>query len=227
MRDVWNARRKKGLDWSKAGSFADTAEAAIRTPVLAARYYNDTESLVGSLRSNVLVTHRHPFIAGQSVAFGLIVGALIDGCPMSEVSEVVVRGTGKSTITTVIEVPDRSGNPEVSFHNALPQPSWSYEAAHDPGIHIVPATAACRLFGLAFTLGFLLPAVYYFAARFKNDFYNPVMSALNGRGNNMARAALTGALAGAQVGLKGIPEYLIQGLSDHERLLDMAEKITT
>ncbi len=39
----------------------------------------------------------------------------------------------------------------------------------------------------------------------------------------MARAALTGALAGAQVGLTGIPEYLIEGLFGHERLLDMAK----
>jgi ADP-ribosyl-[dinitrogen reductase] hydrolase len=225
MRDVWNARQKQGLDWSAAGSFADTAEAAIRTPVLAARYYRDVESLVGHLRSNILLTHRDPFIAGQSAAFGLIVGVLIDGCPMGEVSEVVIRRAGTSTIPAVIQVPDRGGNVEVPFHDALLQPSWSYEAAHDPSIHIEPALAACRLFGLACTLGFLLPAAYYFASRFENDFYNAVMSALNGGGNNMARAALTGALAGAQVGLAGIPEYLIKGLSDHDRLLDMAEKI--
>jgi len=226
MRDVWNARQKKELDWSEAGSFADTAEAAIRTPVLAARYYRDVESLLTPLRSNILLTHRDPFIAGQSAAFGLIVGVLIDGCPMGEVSKVVIRRTGTSTIPAVIEVPDRSGNLGVSFHDALLQPSWSYEAAHDTGIHIEPAPVACRLFGLACTLGFLLPAAYYFASRFEHDFYNAVMSALNGGGNNMARAALTGALAGAQVGLTGIPEHLVKGLSDHDRLLDMAEKIT-
>jgi ADP-ribosyl-[dinitrogen reductase] hydrolase len=226
MRDVWNARQKKGLDWSEAGSFADTAEAAIRTPILAARYYRDVESLIGSLRSNILLTHRDPFIAGQSIAFGLIIGGLIDGYHLGDASKVVTGKAAKSNIQMVIEVPDRSGKAEVSFIDALLQPSWPYEAAHDPNIQIEPASAACRLFGLACTLGFLLPAAYYFASRFENDFYNAVMSALNGGGNNMARAALTGALAGAQVGLSGIPEYLIKDLFDHERLLDMAERIT-
>ncbi len=227
MRDVWNARQKKGLDWSEAGSFGDTAEAAIRTPVLSARYYRDVESLIESLRSNILLTHRDPFIAGQSLAFGLIIGALIDGYHLGDASKVVTAKAAKSNIPMVIEVADRSGKVVVSFIDALLQPSWSYEAAHDPGIQIEPASAACRLFGMACTLGFLLPAAYYFASRFENDFYNAVMSALNGGGNNMARAALAGALAGAQVGLSGIPEYLIKGLFDHERLLDMAERVAS
>ena len=225
MRDVWNARQKRGLDWSEAGSFADTAEAAIRSPVLAARYYNDVENLIVSLGSNVLLTHRDPFIAGQSIAFGLIVGVLIDGCPMGEASKVLIKRAAKSSVPMVVELPDRSEEIEVSFHDALLQPSWCYEAAHDPDIHVEPAMKACRLFGLACTLGFLLPASYYFASRFENDFYDAVMSALNGGGNNMARASLTGALAGAQVGLKGIPNYLIEGLFDHDRLLNMAETI--
>jgi ADP-ribosylglycohydrolase len=41
----------------------------------------------------------------------------------------------------------------------------------------------------------------------------------------MARASLTGALAGAQVGIRGIPERFITGLADHELLLKMAERL--
>jgi ADP-ribosylglycohydrolase len=81
------------------------------------------------------------------------------------------------------------------------------------------------LFGLACPLDFLLPAAYYFCARFENDFELPVLSAVNGGGNNMARASLTGALAGAQVGLRGIPERFITGSADHELLLEMAERV--
>jgi len=36
---------------------------------------------------------------------------------------------------------------------------------------------------------------------------------------------LTGALSGALVGLEGIPERFIRGLKDHERLLNLAEKV--
>jgi ADP-ribosylglycohydrolase len=121
MRDVWHARQA-GQNWHRAGRCADTAEAAIRTPVVAARYHNDFPKLLAYSRSNVLLTHQDPFIAGQSVAFGLIV--------------------------------------------------------------------------LACTLGFMLPAAYYFNSRFENDFELPVLSAVNGGGNNMARASLTGALLG-------------------------------
>ena len=89
----------------------------------------------------------------------------------------------------------------------------------------MPAHAVCRLFGLACTLGFLLPAAYYFASRYENDFEMAVLSAINGGGNNMARAALTGALSGAIVGFKAIPERFISGLTDNDRLIKMANKI--
>jgi ADP-ribosyl-[dinitrogen reductase] hydrolase len=225
MRDVWQARKDEGRPWSEAGSLADTAEAAIRTPVLAARYSGDFETLFNSLATNVLLTHRDPFIAGQSVAFGLITAGLINGYDMSEVSKAIFKLTGEKGIDLAIEVPRQGRKEEVSFTDALLQPSWSYNAAHDSRIKIDPAAAACSLFGLACTLGFMLPAAYYFVSRFETRFYDAVMSALNGGGNNMARAALTGALSGAQTGLSGIPEYLIKGLSDHDRLLEMAEKI--
>lgn len=218
--------KKKGLRWQEAGSLADTAEAAIRTPVLAARYSGDMEGLLRALRSNIPLTHRDPFIAGQSIAFGMIVWGLINGHRLGDVSRAVINKAGQGSVPATLEVPDRSGTLEVSFTDALLQPSWSHEAARDPAVQIDPPLAACRLFGLACSLSFLLPAAYYFASRFENDFYQAVMSPLNGGGNNMARAALTGALAGAQVGLSGIPEYLIKGLSDHERLLQMAEDIT-
>jgi ADP-ribosyl-[dinitrogen reductase] hydrolase len=227
IRDVWKARKEEGLEWTNAGSFADTAEAAIRTCVLAARYYRDIDLLMESLRSNVLLTHKDPFIAGQSVAFGLITGALIDGCDLGNASKTVNKKASSKNIPLVIEVTDGNRKTDVSFMDALLQPSWSHQAAFDPGIVIESAPDACRLFGLACTLGFLLPAAYYLASRFEDDFYNAVMSALNGGGNNMARAALTGALSGAHVGLSNIPEYLIKGLSDHKRLLRMVEKVST
>jgi ADP-ribosylglycohydrolase len=62
-------------------------------------------------------------------------------------------------------------------------------------------------------------------SRFEDDFEMAVLSTINGGGNNMARAALTGALSGALVGLSGIPERFITGLLDHERLLKLAERV--
>ncbi len=62
-------------------------------------------------------------------------------------------------------------------------------------------------------------------SRFEDNFEMAVLSAINGGGNNMARAALTGALSGSIVGLSGIPEKFVSGLVDHERLLKLAEQV--
>ena len=94
-----------------------------------------------------------------------------------------------------------------------------------PGITIEPALAVSRLFSLNCRIDYLLPAAYYLACRFENDFEMAVLSAINGGGNNMARAALTGALSGAMVGLNGIPRRFITGLIDHERILGLVDRV--
>jgi len=226
MRDVWHARQT-GKKWSRAGSFADTAEAAIRMPVLAARYHHDFKTLFEYLRSNVRLTHRDPFTAGRSVAFGLIVAALINGDSFKTAPESIseqAKVHGLSLSVSLPEIMD-ADSAEVSFYDAVLQPGWSYEAAQDDAVQINPPWKACRLFGLACPLEFMLPAAYYFSSRFENDFDLPVLSAINGGGNNMARASLTGALAGAQVGIRGIPQRFIAGLANYEFLLEMAERV--
>ena len=227
MRHVWRAR-KAGLDWSEAGSYVDTAEAALRTPVLAARYHGELGLLLQHTLSNVLLTHRDPFIAGQSVAFALIVAASIQGHPLSDMARVIGAQAQSQGVALELRLrmPWNDSEPvSVPFIDALLQPGWSHAAAHDPSIRIEPPQAACRFFGLACTLGFMLPAVYYFNARFEGDFEMAVLSAINGGGNNMARAGLTGALAGSRTGLSGIPERLIKGLREHERLLGMVHRL--
>jgi len=72
----------------------------------------------------------------------------------------------------------------------------------------------------------LLPGAYWLAHRFPDDFEAGMLAAINGGGNNMARAALTGALLGAMNGLSGIPERFITGLEDHERILELVEIVS-
>jgi ADP-ribosylglycohydrolase len=226
MRDVYHARQA-GQKWDRAGSFADTAEAAIRTVVLAARYHNDFKTLLETCRSNVQLTHRDPFIAGCSVAFGLIVAALINGKTLETASKAISEQAKAKGLSLGVSWPKtgKADGPQVSFYDAVLQANWSYKSARDDAVRINPPWKACRLFGLACSLSFMLPAAYYFNSRFENDFELPVLSAINGGGNNMARASLTGALSGAQVGLSNIPQRFIAGLADSERLLEMTTKV--
>jgi hypothetical protein len=124
-------------------------------------------------------------------------------------------------------LPEWSGpaDAEAGFFDALLLPGWCRDAARDPAVRVEPATAVCRLYGLACSLNFLLPAAYYLAARFPGSFETAVLTAINGGGNNMARASLVGALTGAAVGLSGIPERFITGLFDHTRLTHLASRV--
>ncbi len=79
--------------------------------------------------------------------------------------------------------------------------------------------------GMSCAINFVLPAAYHLAARFPGDFENAVLHAINGGGQNMSRACLTGALVGAQVGLSGIPRQFIDGLADGQEIVALAQKV--
>jgi ADP-ribosyl-[dinitrogen reductase] hydrolase len=212
MRDVSNHRRS-GRTWEEAGSRADTAEAAVRSTILAARLFEDPERLATTGYGNIRLTHAEPYVAGQSLSFALALSALIRKVPLWGLRGDLADLAGKSTIRALVP----------SF-DCLTQASNGATALISR-VTIDPPSLICSLNGLNCTIGFMLPSVYYLIHRFPNDFEMAVLSAVNGGGNNMARAALTGALSGAMVGLKGIPERFISGLKDHERLLDLAGRI--
>jgi ADP-ribosylglycohydrolase len=98
-------------------------------------------------------------------------------------------------------------------------------AAVDPDISIEPAWKVSLVYGMPCAIYHQLPAAYYLAARFHDDFEAAVLHAVNGGGQNQARAMLTGALVGAQVGQQGIPSRLIDGLENHEELLQLSSRV--
>ncbi len=212
MRDVWQ-RRRSGMEWPQAGSAADTSEAAVRSVILAARYFKDPESLAKLGYGNIRLTHHDPYIAGQSLSFALTLSALISGTTLSRIGEQMSRMAGIEAVRERIP----------SF-DCLTQAANASVAVRSP-VTIAPASLISSIYGMACTLGFMLPAAYYLIHRYPEDFETAVLCAVNGGGNNMARAALTGALSGAMVGLSGIPDRFISGLKDHERLLPLAENV--
>jgi ADP-ribosylglycohydrolase len=99
------------------------------------------------------------------------------------------------------------------------------EAAADPGIRIEPAWKVSIIYGMPCAIYHQLPAAYYLAARFRDDFESAVLHAINGGGQNQARAILTGALVGAQVGLTGIPARFLDGLEKSAELAGLARRL--
>jgi ADP-ribosylglycohydrolase len=212
MRELWKAWRPE-KSWANTGSWADTAEAAIRSTMLAAAYAHIPEKLAEVALTNIRLTHNEPLISAQSLAFCLVVCALIRDIPLGKTRTVVPAWAETTGLTNF-------------FYDTFIQPDLIAAAAQNPNIHIDPPLHVCQLFGLPCQLGFMAPAAYFLAASFQNEFEMPVLSAINGGGNNMARAALTGALAGAQVGFSNIPKRFIDGLQDAIAIVPLAEKIT-
>ncbi len=208
-------QRRNGVAWADAGSLAVGADAAIRSIVLSSLYYKNPIQLTKEAFRSIKVTHIDPLIAAQSLAFALTVCGNINGIPMAQMSQ-ALRFWAKNEEGLL-----------PTFTDAFLQPSFCWSASQNPAIKIEPAWHVCQLFGLACQLDFLAPAAYYLVSRFPDEFEIPVLSALNGGGNNMARASMTGAMAGAKVGLKGIPERFIMGLKDHDRILKLVDQVTT
>ncbi len=81
------------------------------------------------------------------------------------------------------------------------------------------------VYGMPCAIYHQLPAAYYLTACFSDDFELAVLHAINGGGQNQARAILTGALVGAQVGLSGIPQRFLDGLENAEELIGLAKEL--
>ena len=111
--------------------------------------------------------------------------------------------------------------------DALLTPSYVAAAALDPEIRIEPAWKVSIVYGMTCAIYHQLPAAYHLTARFPDNFESAVLHAVNGGGENQARAILTGALVGAQVGLSGIPRNFLDGLDEAETLQRFAMELAS
>lgn len=213
IRETW-AHRSAGLAWDdpKVGSNAITSDAAQMNVALAALLFADPEQLAKSANGNTKLFYYNDFAVTHSVAYALVVGGLINGVPLANMKEHIL-----------------SINRNVLTQNALYYDSriqvYTGQTAWNPEITIEPPHLIAKIYGQHCEIQQLLPAAYYLVHRYQGDFESAVLAAINGGGNNMARASLTGGLSGAVVGLSGIPDRLIKGLNDHERLLKLAERV--
>jgi len=234
IREAWRRRVQQKLPWSQAGGHADTTEAVERTLALAVRYAREPGRLAAAISSNSILTQSDPSIVSMTVAYGAVLGLLVQGHALNgQLSNKLMRLVNKGElpfhhVTSAGLQPPRSGDPDppraglFASPDALLTPSYMAIAAFDPGIRIEPAWKVSLVYGMPCAIYHQLPAVYYLAARYHDDFESAVLHALNGGGQNQARSMLTGALVGAQVGLSGIPQRFIEGLEESETLLGLA-----
>jgi len=237
IREVWRRHVEQGLGWDQAGSHADTTEAIERTLAIAVRYALEPGRMADAVSANTLLTQSDDTVVSMTVAFGSVLSLLVQGHPLdSQISAKLMRLVKNGTlpfhaVTRDNLKPPAPGDPDppragrFASPDALLSPSYMASAAVDPGIRIEPAWKVSIVYGMPCAIYHMLPAAYYLSARFNNDFESAVLNAINGGGQNQARAILTGALTGAQVGLSGIPKRFLDDLEDVDRLRKMANEL--
>lgn len=233
IRQVWQARVKEGKPWGEAAGNADTSEAAERIALLAARFAPDPGRAARAAFENCRLTQNDSLVAQQSVAFACVLAAIIRGTPFDgkisdELMALVEDGKIPFTAPSSIASSKRTPGAEpfgFASPDALLLPSWVAEAASDPGTRIDPPWKVSIAYGMSCAINSVLPGAYYLAARFPGDFESAVLHALNGGGQNMSRACLTGALVGAMVGIDGIPRRFISGLTNGAAIEELARQV--
>ena len=234
IREAWRRRVEQKLPWGQTGGHADDTEAIERTLALAVRYALDPGQLAAAIASNTVLTQVDDTVVSMTVAYGAVLGQLVQGHPLDgrlsgRLMKLVKDGTLPfHAVTSDNLQPPRPGDPDppragrFASPDALLSPSYMAAAAADPEIRIEPAWKVSIIYGMPCAIYHQLPAAYYLAARFADDFEAAVLHAVNGGGQNQARAILTGALVGAQVGLSNIPQRFLHGLEDSGTLTRLA-----
>jgi len=237
IREAWQRRVKQKLPWDQAAGHADTTEAIERTLAIAVRYCMHPEQSASMVASNTVLTQKDQTLVAMTVAFGAVLGLMVQGYPLDtglsgKLMQLVKAGKLPfHSVTSNNLKPPEQGTPEppragrFASPDALLTPSYMAWASADPDISIEPAWKVSIVYGMPCAIYHQLPAAYYLAARFKDDFESAVLNAVNGGGQNQARSILTGALAGSQSGFSGIPRRFINGLENSEYLCELAMKL--
>jgi ADP-ribosylglycohydrolase len=237
IREAWRRRVEQKRPWSETGGHADTTEAAERALVLSARYARSPRKIAETVSANCVLTQSDEAIVAMTTAYCGALGLLVNGEKLDTNLSDKLMDLVKSgdlpfhAVTSGKLQPPKVGDPDppragrFSSPDALLTPSYMAEAAADPQIKIEPAWKVSIVYGMPCAIYHQLPAAYYLAARFPNDFESAVLHAINGGGQNQARAILTGALVGAQVGLFGIPKRFLDGLDRGSELTALARQL--
>ena len=235
IRETWHKRMQLQLPWEKCAGGADNTEALERTLSFAACYAGQPKLLSAAVRANTLLTQDDEMVLAHTLTFDAVLGLLIQGHGLDatlsdtllaqvDLGELPFCIPSDASADQELDLDDLSDT-NLSCAEALLTPAYMAKLATDPATRIEPAWRVSEAYGMACSIYQLVPAAYYLAARFSDDFESAVLNAINGGGHNMARAMLTGALVGAQVGLSGIPQRFIDGLANGEALVKLAKQV--
>jgi len=207
-------KRLDGMSWEdpQMASEQITGDGAVLSVVLAA-IYTDPKELAEAANHLMAPLIGDSFIRQNSIVFALTVQALINGTSIEDLGDTIKK------MASVPEIRKLGG----SFDNFL-TPGVG-KAAFDPAFASLEPKLVAQLFGPDCSFIKLAPAAYFLAHRLPNDFEAAVLSASNSAGQNVVRAAMTGALSGAMNGIEGVPKRFLEKLQGGSEMLSNAKQI--
>lgn len=238
IREAWRRRVQKKRPWGQTGGHADTTEAIERTLAIAIRYALHPKQLAQKVAGNTVLTQTDETVVSMTVAYGAVLGLLVQGYALDNQISAKLMDLVKSgelpfhAVTGDNLEPPRPGDPDppragrFASPDALLTPSYMAAAVEDSDIRIEPAWKVSIVYGMPCAIYHQLPAAYYLAARYPQDFESAILHAVNGGGQNQARAILTGALVGAQAGFSRIPQRFVDGLKNSATLCSLVNRLT-
>jgi len=209
IREIYRQRVEQGKTWDEVGSRADTTESIERTLALAVRYAFEPNKLAETIAQNTRLTQVDDLVGSMSVAYGAVLGQMVQGEKFdTQISDKLMSLTKEGKLPFHVVTSDGLKPPSqdsddpsnvglFASPDALLTPSHMAKTVADETIKIEPAWKVSLVYGMPCAIFHILPASYYLAARYTDDFENAVLHAINGGGQNLARAMLTGALVGA------------------------------
>jgi ADP-ribosyl-[dinitrogen reductase] hydrolase len=210
--DVWYNKGAMDGDWSSdtdIASITSTSDAAQFGVILAA-LYRDPEELFPKAYELARIWYSDMAFISNHVMYIMTVQAIINGVPLED-----LPGHIRNTVSTAGAI-----GKFISSYDDMHTPTVQMTMAQKPMLSYLPDDRfVSKIFGTDCHQAHLLPAVYYYAYKYAHDFEKAVLLPINSSGNNMARAALTGGLVGAMVGIDGIPQRFIDGLDNDPALI--------
>lgn len=153
IREAWRRRVEQELPWSETGGHADTTEAIERTLAIAVCYSQHPHKLAEAITSNALLTQTDDTVVSMTVAYGAVLGLLVQGHQLDAYLSGKLMKLVKSdqlpfhAVTSDNLQPPKQGDPDpprvgrFAFPDALLTPSYMASAAVDPDIRIDPDMA--------------------------------------------------------------------------------------
>ena len=233
--DLYQARILQQKPWNEcAPPRSDTPDAIVRSALLGALYFRTPREMSVQVQQHARYTTGDSSVQSHSVAFASMVAALLDHADLAldeSLSTALYNQAGKALPFSTM-YSSKDFDPSYGTYSEPDSLLWFGRIAKGlqanselRGLPNDQAYQGVLLYGQFCAFFATLPSAYYCAARFPESFEDAILCSINGGGQTTMRSSLVGALLGARVGLRGIPSRFVEGLGDHEYILELANTV--